>query len=75
MLFSNLKFSLPFSRGKLQIMLFICVLTGPYLKSYASLSRYHAMQFAIFLFTWLQVRRKASFAALICSTHRDYRRH
>ena len=40
-------------QNKLQIAPFICIQTGLYLNNYASLSRHHAMQFAI-CFTWLQ---------------------
>ena len=44
-------------QDKLQIMLFICVQTDFYLEYlwyYALFSCYHAVQFVIFLFTWLQ---------------------
>jgi len=44
------KFNIPFSRTKF----FVCVEISLYLKKYALLSRYHATQFAISLFTWLQ---------------------
>jgi len=37
------KLNLPFSRTKLNILLFICVEISLYLKNYALLSRYHAI--------------------------------
>ena len=53
--FQNFKISFTISQKKLQIVLFIYVQTSLYLKHYDLLSRYHAVQFAIFLFTWLQI--------------------
>ena len=50
----NFKIEITISQNKSQIVLFTCVQIGVYLKNYALLSRYCAMQIAIFLFTWLQ---------------------
>ena len=42
------------SQNEFRIIVFIYVHIALYLKNHALLSHYHAVQFAIFLFTWLR---------------------